>query len=30
MQKKFVSILAGVMAAVLVFGLVAMALPYMF
>ncbi len=30
MQKKFVSILAGVMAAVMLFGLVAMAVPYIF
>ena len=28
MQKKIVSILAGIMAALIVFGLVAMAVPY--
>lgn len=29
MQKKFVSILAGVMAALMIFGLVAMVVPYL-
>lgn len=28
MQKKIVSILAGVMAALIVFGIIAMAVPY--
>lgn len=28
MQKKFVAILAGVMAAIMIFGMVAMVVPY--